>query len=49
MKKEVKLPKIDMYVFATIVIVIAIVASLKSCKGDKRFKYKIEKTYSIKK
>jgi len=47
MKKQIKLPKIDTYVFLTIVIVIAIVAMLKGCKGDKRFKYKVDETYSL--
>ena len=47
MKKQVKLPKIDTYVFATVIITIAVIASLKSCKGDKRFKYKVDETYSL--
>jgi len=47
MKKQVKLPKIDTYVFTTILVVIAIITMLKSCKGDRRFKYKIDQTYSL--
>lgn len=49
MKKEVKLPKIDTYVFTTIILTIAVIIMLKSCRGDKRFKYKIDKTYSLEK
>lgn len=47
MKREVKLPKIDTYVFATVILTVAVIVMLKSCRGDRRFKYKVDQTYSL--